>query len=428
MKLFEEFEKISTEQWEKQILKDLKIESLNELVWHNDEDFDIKPFYNTPIKNFSSDIQNSEFDIIQFVPLAHSDEERNEVIIKALNGGASGIFLEIEKTTNYAVLFKNVSLPHIYTQLQLSYDASDVLDLFTDIQTDCFVNIDPIFLYEKNGTWNKDLSVLYRLKHIPVNGTLYHEAGGNIIQQLAFITAHLNEYLLYLETEKKLNDKKIIHLTVSVGGSFFREIAKIRALRVLVGILCKEYHINPHIHIHAQTSLTNKSHLDIYNNLIRTSTESMSAILGGANSIHIYPFDYPFKKCSDFSLRMARNQLLIHKHESFLNKVIDTSKGSYFIEHLTEQYITLAYQKFLSIEKSNGFIHELEQKTIQNEINTSAQVAINNFNSEKSTLVGVNKYPNQTNEDISSFHYKNEMPQSSSLFSSIRLATHFETK
>lgn len=422
MKLFEEFQPISIQQWEEKILIDLKINSIDELIWHTKEGIDFRPFYHPEhLKNLSVQPRflNTDFDIVQYVPaFQHTAEEINENLIKSLNGGATGIQIEFYQKYNFTECFNNISLLHIYSDINLSFDAIDLFYQLKDIynaeneytkQKNCFINIDPVFLLEKFGNWHinkeKDFEILSELNHIPVNAVLYKESGANIIQELAYTLAHLNEYLYYLDKKNYLNKYKTIHINISIGHSFFAEIAKLRALRKLTQHLLNEYQHSANIYIHAQTTLINKSFLDIYNNTIRTTTEAMSAIFGCANSISVLPFDFPFKKISDFSLRLARNQLILMKEESYLNKTADPAFGNYYIETLTHQLIEKAYQKFLDIEKQDGIITLLKKNSIQSEIQQSYENQFHQYLRAQNTIIGVTKYPNPDNEIINNNFY-----------------------
>lgn len=422
MKLFNEFPSISAHEWEQKIIKDLQLSSIQELIWHTPEGIDVRPFYTRDHRtehDRSVLFYHHEWDIVQFLPSQeHSEKELNEYLLKSLNGGASGIRMSFYQDKNFSEIFNNISLPHIYSQFDISFDAYSILDYLKDTynsvneythQKQCFINIDPIFLFEKYGEWHdqsdKDFEILKELNHIPVNGTLYKESGSNVVQELAYTLAHLQEYLYYLDHHQYLHRYKNIHCTISVGNSYFTEIARLRALRILIQHLLSEYRHTADIHIHAQTTLINKSYLDLHNNLIRTTTEAMSAILGGANSISIHPFDYPFDRVSDFSLRMARNQLIIMKEESYFNKVADPVKGSYYIENYTQSIVDKAYQKFLEIEERGGLITLLEKNIIQKEIHESFNQQMQEYLTNKSILIGVNKYPNPNDKNKKSTYY-----------------------
>jgi methylmalonyl-CoA mutase len=423
MKLLEEFKPMSAKEWEEKILKDLKCSSIQELMWQTPEGIELRPFYNHEHFNQIPHQylhHTPDFDIVQYIPtFTHSPEEINENIIKSLNGGASGIYLEFYQKYNFSECFNNISLPHIYSNIHISFDALDLLYTYKDTYLqeneytktkNCYIHIDPIYLFEKFGEWHetqqKDFEILFELNHIPVNAVLYKENGAHAAQELAYTLAHLNEYLLFLEEKQKLYQYKYIHINISVGNSFFTEISKLRALRILIQHLLQEYQHHAHIHIHAQTSLINKSYLDIYNNLIRTTTEAMSAIFGGANTISVLPFDFPFNKISDFSLRMARNQLIIMKEESYLNKTVETTAGSFYVENYTHQLVQAAYNNFLSIEQQNGLISLLENNIIQSEIRQSFDAQLKKYVENKEILIGVNKYPHPQQEKKSNVYYQ----------------------
>lgn len=419
MKLFEEFLPANAQQWENQILKDLKLQSINALLWHTEEGIALRPFYTSENTNKTYPVSYSlPFEIVQYIPQPHKASEKNKMIIEALNGGASGIYLECFEKDDISAIMDNVSLLHIYSNIQLSFDTLYILDELSEIifqknpytkKHNCFVNIDPIYLFEKYGRWHisyeKDFEALLHTPYVSINASLYKESGGNIIQELSYTLAHLNEYLLYIEKQHHLKNIEAIHFTISIGHSFFREIAKLRALRHLVNAVCKEYNISPSIHIHAQTALMNKSYMDIYNNLVRTSLESASAIFGGADSIHVFPFDFPFKKASDFSMRLSRNQLLLHKYESYFDKVADVASGSYFIEHLTEEYLEKAYQKFIDIEKEGGMVALLESGKLKSELKHSWDLFIEKMNKNEFVLIGVNQFSNPKDEPVLKNYY-----------------------
>ena len=192
---------------------------------------------------------------------------------------------------------------------------------------------------------------------------------------------------------------------MSVGGDFFMEIAKLRALRKLVDFLLIQYSIKADIHIHAKTTSINKSVIDSYTNMLRSTTEAMSASIGGANSILVLPFDVEFNAQNDFSSRMARNQQLILKDESYLNVVADMAAGSYYIETLTETICEKAWEQFKVIESKGGLLACLKSNYIQETISKDAETLIQQFKEGKLVLVGVNKFQNK-NEEVKSVKRK----------------------
>lgn len=408
-KLLSEFNGVTEQQWKDQIIKDLKGADVNSLTWHTKNGFDVKPFYTgeSGIKN-SPLFTSSEWDICE--PINVFDERfANHQALEALKKGASGLVFTINEKTDTKKLLKDISLYHIYSQFNISNDALHVLEDLKDIygkknayngKLKCFINIDPLYLFAYWGEWHnskeKDLSVLKQLYHIPVNGNLYQEAGSTQVHELAFTLAHCNEHFNYLNASNELNDKPV-HVGLSIGGDFFTEIAKLRAFRKLFELMKNTYQSNHALHIHAQTTMLNKSEKDAYTNLLRSTTEAMSAVIGGCDSLSISGYDQVYSQPNEFSSRMAINQQHILKDESYLNKVADMAAGSYYIEQLTDHLALTAWEKFKEIEALGGYIACIDSGYIQRMIAEDLNSLKENYKQNKAVLIGVNKYTN-TNE------------------------------
>ena len=211
-----------------------------------------------------------------------------------------------------------------------------------------------------------------------------------MVQQLAYALAHANEYLNRFDSESigKLTFK------IAVGSHYFFEIAKIRALRKLWETLAPEYSLPTECYITALPSQRNKTIYDYNVNMLRTTTECMSAILGGADTICNLPYDALFHKDNDFAERIARNQLLILKEESYFDAIESPATGSYYIESLTQQLAEKALVLFKDIELNGGFLKQLKSHTIQRKIKESAKKEQDLFDTGKEILVGTNAYQN----------------------------------
>ena len=265
-----------------------------------------------------------------------------------------------------------------------------------------YIQADIIGNLAKTGNWFNNLnddfkkfeSIIKITSQLSIDVSLYQNAGANMVQQLAYALAHANEYLNHLViTDKKSKPNKIT-FHIAVGTNYFFEIAKLRALRKLWHTLTLEYKINIDCHILATPTKRNKTLYDYNTNMLRTTTECMSAILGGANTISNLAYDSIYHKSNEFGERIARNQLLVLKHESYFNKVDNPSDGSYYIENLTHQLSEKALDLFKNIESNGGFLKQLKEGTIQRKIKESAAKEQKQFNSGKEVLLGTNKYPN----------------------------------
>lgn len=385
-KLFTEFNSTTAAQWKEQLVKDLKGIDYNTLVWKTNSGIEVQPFYtkenlsNSPTPVFTK----NDWAICEDI-FVDDAKNANTQALNALQNGASGLIFHINKKTDYTVLLKDISIQHIYALFKITHEIENDLRSYLKsihVGNSCFVECDNLL----NGIVSAQSST------ISINTSLYQEAGSNTINELAFSIAHLNEYL------NTSSDVKHIHISISVGGDFFMEIAKIRALRKLVGFLLNQYPIKAEIHIHAQTTSINKSMIDSYTNMLRSTTEAMSASIGGANSILVLPFDSEFNPQNDFSSRMARNQQLILKDESYLNIVADMAAGSYYIETLTETLCEKAWEQFKVIEAKGGLLACLKTNYIQDLISKDAETLIQQFKDGKLVLVGVNKFQNKKEE------------------------------
>jgi len=387
-KLFTEFTSTTAAQWKEQLVKDLKGIDYNTLIWKTNSGIDVQPFYTKENLNTNPApvFTKNDWAICENVFVSDA-KTANDLALNALQNGASGLVFRVTQKTDFAVLLKDISLQHIYSLFMMKPEFEKELTAFlSSIQTgdNCFVECD---------TTLEGKVELQNTTSICINTNLYQEAGSNTINELAFSMAHLNEYL-----NIPSSSIKSIHLNISVGGDFFMEIAKLRALRKLTNFLLNQYDIKANVHIHAQTTLINKSVVDSYNNMLRSTTEAMSASIGGANSIAVLPFDVEFNAQNDFSSRMARNQQLILKDESYLNIVADMSAGSYYIEALTETLCEKAWEQFKVIESKGGLLECLKSNYIQDMISKDAETLIQQFKEGKLVLVGVNKFQNKNEE------------------------------
>ncbi len=423
-KLFTEFTPTTAAQWKEQLVKDLKGIDYNTLVWKTNSGIDVQPFYTK--ENLNSNpapvFTTHDWAICELIRV-ENEKQTNALALNALQNGASGLVFHISSSLNYALLLKDILLEHIYCLFKVvPAHQKEVITFLSSINSgdNCYIECDD--LLSSNPELKNTSST------IAVNTTLYQEAGANTIHEIAFSIAHINEYLNHVSENNQLAGIKKIHVSISVGGDFFMEIAKIRALRKSIEFLMQYYSVNAPIHIHAQTTLLNKSSIDSYNNMLRSTTEAMSASIGGANSILVLPFDVEFNATNDFSSRMARNQQLILKDESYLNVVADISAGSYYIETITEILCEKAWEHFKTIEAKGGLKATLKSNYIQDSIHTDAEVLIEQFKIGKLVLVGINKFQNKNEkkERTDTRHKIEDRFSSCYGIKSIKLSDHLE--
>lgn len=409
-KLFDEFDVVSSKEWKQKIQFELKGADYNEtLVWESPEGIKVKPFYH--VDEFENNVNVTtnvaDFKILQNV-FVHNVSKANEKAKNTLNRGAESIRFSIENDTiSLEDLFAGLPNENASYSFYLPFISNDFV---TKINAFAKQNnyqitllIDSIGQLVKDGNWfenlEQDFSKLNQiaknssLPFLNINAATYQNAGANIVQQIAYTLAHANEYFNRIE-----NINTPITIEVAVGSNYFFEIAKLRALRMLFNLLAKEYNHNFDCQIIATPTKRNKTLYDYNVNLLRTTTECMSAILGGANAVSNLAYDAIYHKDNEFGDRISRNQLLVLKNESYFDKVNNPADGAYYIETLTEQLAEKALSLFKDIEANGGFITQVIEGTIQRKIVESAQKEQELFENGKEILLGTNKYPNKNDQ------------------------------
>ena len=424
--LFDAFEPVYSKQWKQQIQYELKGADYNDtLVWESLEGIKVRPFYHndeTEIK-YTLKENKTPFSILQNI-YVHDVALSNKRAIDTLNRGAESIRFTIEnENVNLADLMQNLPLEnttYFFYLPFLSIDFVNKIDEFaTNNKAKFCIQLDPIGQLTKDGNWfenlEKDFEKLNAISNktsvpfITIQSGIYQNAGANMVQELAYTLAHINEYFNRIK-----NSNQPITIEVSVGTNYFFEIAKLRALRLLFNTLATEYNHSFDCHIIATPTKRNKTLYDYNVNMLRTTTECMSAVLGGANSISNMPYDALYHKDNEFGDRIARNQLLILKHESYFDKVSNPADGAYYIEALTEQLAEKALLLFKEIEEKGGFITQLIEGNIQKKISESASKEQELFDSGKEILLGTNKYPNKNDKmkhDLELFPFVKQKPR-----------------
>ena len=410
--LFKDFEPVSLKEWKQKIQADLKGADYNEtLIWKTNEGIDVKPVYHADEFQklpSTSNTKATNFKICQTVYVSDA-KNANLKAVEDINKGAESIkFVVPTKDISLETLLNDIDLASTPVHFELQFLDSDFVKKLSIIpaKAGIHVSIDIIGNLAKSGNWFKDLKedhlILEEIiknsdkitSSLSVDTSLYQNAGASIVQQLAYSLAHANEYLNHFENDIKNQ----INFNIAVGTNYFFEIAKLRALRLLWKTLASEYNINSDCHIFVTPTKRNKTLYDYNTNMLRTTTECMSAILGGANTVNNLAYDAIYHKDNEFGERISRNQLLVLKHESYLDKVNNPSDGAYYIESLTHQLAEKALELFKNIESNSGFLTQLKEGIIQRKIKESASKEQEQFNTEKEILLGTNKHPNPSDK------------------------------
>ena len=246
--------------------------------------------------------------------------------------------------------------------------------------------------------------IAYCSEHMPRFNTVsisgYHmmEAGADSVLQCAFTLADGIEYVRAALNAGLDIDAFAPRLSFffGVGMNFFMEIAMLRAARFLWHDLISQFNPkNPRssmLRTHVQTSGWSLTEQDPYNNIIRTTLEALSAVLGGTQSLHTNSFDEAVGLPTDFSARISRNTQIIIQEESQVCHVADPLGGSYYIEALTGEIIKEARKIIDEVEALGGMAKAIESGMPKMRVEESAARRQARIDQGLDVIVGVNKY------------------------------------
>ena len=246
-----------------------------------------------------------------------------------------------------------------------------------------------------------------KFNSISISGYHMQEAGATNVQELAFTIADGIEYVRTAIDSGLDVDKFAPRLSFffAIGMNFFMEIAKLRAARILWSTLMKEK-FDPKnekslmLRTHCQTSGVSLTSKDPYNNVMRTTIEAMSAVLGGTQSLHTNALDEALALPTDFSARIARNTQLVIQEETGITNVVDPLAGSYYVESLTDQLVKEARILIDEVEDMGGMTKAVESGMPKLRIEQAAALRQARIDRGEEVIVGVNKYQLEEEPDV----------------------------
>ena len=440
-KLFSEFAPVSTEEWMAKITADLKgVPFEKKLVWKTGEGFNVNPFYRAEdIEGLkTTESLPGEFPYVRGTKKDNDWKVRQNIEVccfKGANEKALDLLTKGVTSLGFIIKGDEVNEENIATLLEGICPASVELNFNTcnckaekliGILADYFkgkgvdaekcygsVNYDafkkPLVKGKENSEWVEGAAAVLKAgqalpnyRVLAVNAFLFNNAGAYISQELGYALAWGNELMAKLTEAGFTADEvaKKIKFNLGISSNYFMEIAKFRAARWLWAEIVAAYkpacECACKMVAHAQTSEWNMTVYDAHVNLLRSQTEAMSAALAGVDSITVRPFDKIYQTPDDFSERIARNQQLLLKEECHLDKVVDPSAGSYYVEVLTNSLADVAWKLFLEVEEKGGFSVAVNAGEIQNAVNASNVARKKAVATRREILLGSNQYPNFT--------------------------------
>ncbi len=441
-KLFTEFPPVATQAWEEVIVKDLKgADYEKKLVWKTYYGFSVNPYYR------AEDLEGLKYAGAQpgVFPFVRGTKQTNNWFINEgicccdndfakanaeallrLTKGVEALTFYFEEhtvvdTEDFVALFKGISLEKVPVNFRGCCMKTretlvnflrfvDSLGIDKDVVRATF-DFSPIGRFNEKGVLcEKSLGFMaecltaalpYKnVRVIEVDAAIYNNCGATSTQELAYALAVGSEYISrYTEMGFAAADvAKKMYFSFAVGSSYFMEIAKFRAARLLWANVVEAYTAESvcaeKMLVFATTSEYNQTVYDSYVNMLRGTTEAMSAALAGVDFLEVLPFDFAYRVPNDFSRRIARNVQSILKKESRFDQVVDPAAGSYYIETLTEKIATAAWDMFRGIEEAGGYVAEFQAGKIQEAIKTVSDKKDKNLATRRDTLLGTNQFPN----------------------------------
>tara|TARA_R110001592_G_scaffold131834_5_gene345973 strand:- start:2127 stop:3263 length:1137 start_codon:yes stop_codon:yes gene_type:complete len=374
-RLFDDFKKPESKAWQNQIIKELKGKPIEELNWKI-AGVEGKPFYteeDLPSSLPQLQIPNHQAEALGVrnwvnyqVIAVETEKEANEKALLALNSGATGIFFHLKAMPNFDLLLKDVLLNYCHIGFEVENGAQSLMSSF-----EAYVKAKGIDENEVRGFIRSNESPF--LSKLPnFRFFLSEEKSENAHLGLAVLLAKTIDVIdaNTTTTEEVQSWLNQLQFNLNVGESYFLEIARHRALRILVAQLANSYGFElvlNDIQISSSSGQWNEPTKDEYNYLLRATTEAMTAIMGGTDAVIIQPFHHLFPKNPAQGERIARNISTILKDESYLDKTLDPSAGSYYIESLTAQLVEKSWAILQQIEEKGGL-----KNLSENDINALA--------------------------------------------------------
>lgn len=441
-KLFSDFAPQSTQEWIDRIAKDLKGADFDrKLVWRTNEGFNVQPFYrleNMEDKAFMNTYpgdfpyvrgnkkDNNDWLVRQDI-IVEDVKAANAKALDILNKGIDsvGFILNWKDLTKdeLATLLDGIFMDCVEINFEKSHDTVGLIKNFQALATEKGIALDKLnggvsidtlsgfstkgsFGHGEEVSFNHLKEVIETAKALPnfkviaVGGSLFNNSGSSIVEELGFSLAAGAEYLSRMVAAGLSVDEVApkVRFNFATSSKYFMEIAKLRAGRMLWAYIVKAFGASNEavckMNVHGETSDWNKSVYDPYVNMLRTQTESMSAVLGGLDSFTVRSFNSSYEAPTEFSERIARNQQLLLKEESHISKIADPAAGSYYIESLTESIADEAWKLFLAVEDKGGYLAAFKAGFVQDTIKATAQKRDLAIATRRENFLGTNQFPN----------------------------------
>ena len=415
---FPEFSPVTTAQWQERLARDLKGQDPATLTWHTPDGFAVAPFYHqealtelggapAPQVRPGAAWRNVPSYVVPALDRGHAAIDRAAA---ALARGAEGAHFVLAQADGFDVdyLASQLSLADTYVGYSVRGGAATLVDRLaaTGVVPQGFLVLDPITHHAPDLTTRQhELRTVVaagrawpEFRALGLDIAYYGNRGATTTQQVAFALSTAAAYLHALPNEEVTvaDVAAALHLHVAIAPNYFFEMAKLRALRRLWATLLHAYELPPEaarrLTIFASTATWSQTTLDPHTNLLRVTTEAMSAVLGGADAVSVGAFDSLFHTPNEFAERLARNLPILLREESHLGQVQDPAAGSYYLETLTDTLAREAWALFQQIQAAGGL--PAATGLVLEQLHAAAQTQFRRIATGEQVVVGTNRYQN----------------------------------
>ncbi|MEI8032187.1 MAG: methylmalonyl-CoA mutase subunit beta [Chlorobiaceae bacterium] len=409
--LFSEFSPISRDEWKRKASSDLKDTPYESIVWHTPDGFDLEPWYSaagkehylhTPLQR-STNAWKSCFLVTVTTPA-----EANGVALSCLKQDAGALEFSFSDSSiftsrNLQTLFAGIEISAISIYFSGALPpAAQMIETLSSLGGFAGVS-GGLMAHLKDTGIEEDRKIAGLIRSFPrfsllsVDTTPFHEEGSTASQEIAYALAGASDLInRFLDAGLTAAEAAAsMEILLPVGSSHFTELAKPRALCHLLRQILNAYgagESTPLPRLFARTSGRNRSLLDPYTNVLRLTTEAVSAILGGYETLQLRHFDDGLSVEPEVAARITGNIHLVLKEEGLLDRVVDPARGSSYIETLTRELAVAAWDIFKQIEKSGGLAAASRNGMIRTLALTPASRREKEIAKRKKTLLGVNRY------------------------------------
>jgi methylmalonyl-CoA mutase len=439
--LLEEFPPVATEAWEEAIRKDLKgADYAKKLLWKTEDGLTLKPYYRADALAGIDclDLAPGEFPYVRGATPGNAWRIREEIeeadaesanrsARKALAAGAEEISFQaaVSGQEGLEKLLAGVGAMPIHFAGADEALVSLLLQARQPSRGSTAWN--PLSNLSKAVEFVKQTWPGFRPLTLP--GTPFEEEGATTVQEVGYTLAAGIDFLAAMQAQGVEAEQAAaaVAFSFAIGANYFFQIAKLRAFRLLWARAVTSFGGSPgaaKAEIHARTSRWNQSIYDSHVNVLRGTTEAMSAAIGGANTVAVIPFDATYQEPDAASRRLARNTQIILKKEAQLDRVADPGGGSYYVEFLTHSIAREAWQVMQRIEAAGGY--RQAQGPIREGLGKSRSAREAAVAARRRVFVGTNQYPNlrETAQDkLQTPRAGAEIPRGPAAFEQIRLRT-----